>query len=65
MDVILIWLAVCWEIEEGGKMSEKLRKEGTFELKLRRRVHLNWNMKIVLTDLRQTKWGKDILGREQ
>lgn len=33
MDVILIWLAVCWEIEEGDKMSEKLRKEGIFELK--------------------------------
>lgn len=33
MDVILIWLAVCWEIEEGGRMSEKLRKEGTYELK--------------------------------
>lgn len=33
MDVILIWLAVCGEIEEEGRMSEKLRKEGTFELK--------------------------------
>lgn len=33
MDVIPIWLAVCGEIEEEGRMSEKLRKEGTFELK--------------------------------
>lgn len=33
MDVILIWPAVCWEVQKGAGISEKHRKEGTFELR--------------------------------
>lgn len=34
MDVILIWLAICWEVEKGAGMSKKFTKEGKFELRL-------------------------------
>lgn len=45
--MILRWLAVCWEVEEGGRMSEKLTKEGTFEPK-----HEDY---LDIIDIRQTE----------